>query len=63
MKRFMFGCVLFIGGLLSLLLFPITLTQGPWEINLDILSLSIFMFILMILLGFTLCIYEAYIKK
>ena len=63
MKKFMFGCVLFIGGLLSFLLFPITLTQGPWTINLDTLSISTFFSIVMLIFGFAICIYEAYIRK
>lgn len=63
MKKFMFGCVLFIGGLLSFLLFPITSTQGPWTISLDTLSVSIFISITMLIFGFTICIYEAYIRK
>lgn len=63
MKKFILGCVLFIGGLLSFLIFPITSTQGPWTISGDTLSASMFFFVLILIFGFTICIYEAYIRK
>ena len=60
MKKVMFGCLLFIGGLLGLLLFPITATQGPWALDGDILSVSMLTFTLMLIVGFVICIYEIY---
>lgn len=63
MKKFMFGFLLFIEGLIGLLLFPITSTLGPWTISLDILSVSMLTFIIMLITGFIICIYEAYIRK
>ncbi|MDV4149989.1 hypothetical protein R0131_03985 [Clostridium sp. AL.422] len=63
MKKFMFGFLLFIGALLCILFFPITASLGPWTINLDTLALSMFTFIVILITGFTICIYEAYIKK
>lgn len=60
MKKVMFGCLLFIGGLLGLLLFPITATQGPWGINSDILSVSMLTFTVLLIVGFVICIYETY---
>ena len=63
MKKFMFGFLLFIGAILGLLFFPITASLGPWTINLDTLSLSIFTFMVILITGFTICIYEAYIRK
>jgi hypothetical protein len=63
MKKMIFGGLLFIGGLLGLLLFPITARQGPWTINGDILSVSILTFTLMLIVGFVICFYEAYVRK
>jgi hypothetical protein len=63
MKKMIFGGLLFIGGLLGLLLFPITARQGPWTINGDILSVSILTFTLMLIAGFVICFYEAYVRK
>jgi hypothetical protein len=63
MKKMIFGGLLFIGGLLGLLLFPITARQGPWTINGDILSVSILAFTLMLIVGFVICFYEAYVRK
>jgi hypothetical protein len=63
MKKMIFGCVLFIGGLLGLLLFPITAAQGPWALNGDILSVSMLAFALMLIVGFVVCIYEVYVRK
>ena len=63
MKKFMFGFLLFIGGLLGLLFFPITASLGAWTVNLDTLSLIMFIFIVILITGFTICIYEAYIRK
>ncbi len=63
MKKMIFGGLLLIGGLLGLLLFPITARQGPWTINGDILSVSILTFTLMLIAGFVICFYEAYVRK
>lgn len=63
MKKFMFGFLLFIGGILGLLFFPITASLGPWTINLDTLTLIIFTFMVILVTGLTICIYEAYIRK
>jgi hypothetical protein len=63
MKKMIFGCALFIGGLLGLLLFPITARQGPWALNGDILSVSMLAFALMLTVGFVICIYEVYVRK
>lgn len=63
MEKIMFGCILFIGGLLGLLLFPITSTIGPWTVSLDTISIIIFTFIVILISGFSICFYEAYIKK
>ena len=63
MKKFMFGFLLVIGGLLGLLFFPITASIGPWTVELDTLSLFTFTFMVTLITGFTICIYEAYIRK
>lgn len=63
MKKFMFGCLLFIGGLLGFLLFPITATIGPWTVNLDTFSVVMWTFMLILISGFIICIYEVYIRE
>ena len=63
LKKMIFGSLLFIGGLLGLLLFPITAGQGTWIMNRDILNVSILTFTLMLIVGFVICFYEAYVKK
>ena len=63
MKKFMFGFLLSIGALLCILFFPITASIGPWAVEVDTLSLSMFIFIVILISGFTICIYEAYIRK
>ena len=63
MKKFMFGFLLSIGSLLCLLFFPMTASLGPWGVDGDILILYMFVFIVLLITGFTICIYEAYIRK
>ena len=63
MKKFMFGFLLSIGSLLCLLFFPIIASLGPWGVDVDTLSLSMFIFIVLLITGFTICIYEAYMRK
>jgi hypothetical protein len=63
MKKMLFGGLLFIGGLLGLILFPITARQGTWRMNQDLLNVSIMTFTLMSIVGFVICFYEAYVRK
>ncbi|WP_066891897.1 hypothetical protein [Clostridium nigeriense] len=63
MKKFIFGCLLFIGGLLGLLLFPITASIGYWTLSTDITSVIIVTLTLLLITGFGICIYEAYIRN
>jgi hypothetical protein len=63
MKKMIFGGLLFIGGLLGLLLFPITARQGSWTINKDMLDVSILTFTIILIVGFIICFYETYVRK
>lgn len=63
MKKMIVGSLLFIGGLLGLLLFPVVAAQGPWIINGNILGLAMTTFASALIVGFVICIYEAYVRK
>ena len=63
MRKMIFGSLLFIGGLLGLLLLPITARQGTWTLNTDILRVTMLTFALGLIVGLVLCFYEAYVRK
>ena len=72
MKKFLFGMMLFITGFIGTLVFFITSILNPWQFN-DIggfagfllgtkMLIPFIIFIIMVLIGIYICIYETYLK-